>query len=49
MMTFYIGQTTILPEYNVMQPGTGMHAMGSDGHTYMLMSYIIKVHPDNSR
>ena len=49
MMSFYIGQTTILAEYNVMQPGTGMHAMGRDGHTYILMYYINKVHPDNAR
>ena len=47
MMSFYIGQTTILAEY--MQPGTGMHAMDSDDYTYMVMYYIIKVHPDNAR
>ena len=49
IMSFYIGQTMILAEYNVMQPGTGMHAMDSDGRTYMLMYYIIKAHPDNAR
>ena len=33
----------------MIQPGTGMHAMDSDGNTYMLMYYIIRVHPDNAR
>ena len=45
IMSFYIGQTTILAY--VMQPGTGIHAMGSDGHAYMLMYLFTLIMLDN--
>ena len=46
MMSFYIGQATILAKY-MMQPGTGMHAMGSDDHAYMLMYLFTPIMLDN--